>query len=137
MSRRQPTNLPPALSRARRQLDRWRSRQRNKRARLPEELWQKAVVLARKHGLNRTAYALGLKYDSLRKHLDKTGVDALVPAQTQPDFIELLPGTMTSGGVECMIEWVEGHNTTVRMHIKGAGLSELTALAGVFRSGRT
>jgi len=30
----------------------------------------------------------------------------------------------------------DGHNATVRMHIKGAGLSELTALARVFRSGR-
>jgi hypothetical protein len=36
-----------------------------------------------------------------------------------------------------MVEWVEGHNATVRMHIKGAGLSELMALARVFRSDRT
>jgi len=39
--------------------------------------------------------------------------------------------------VECMIEWVEGQHATVRMHIKGAGLSELTALAGVLKSSRT
>jgi hypothetical protein len=48
-----------------------------------------------------------------------------------------MPETITPGGVECTIEWVDGHNATVRMHIKGAGLSELTALAGVLRSGRT
>jgi hypothetical protein len=46
-------------------------------------------------------------------------------------------GSRPPGSVECTIEWVDGHNATVRMHIKGAGLSELTALAGVLRSGRT
>ena len=66
MITRQPANIPIALSTARRQFDRWRSRQSSKRARLPEELWQKAVALAREHGLNKTACALGLKYHSLK-----------------------------------------------------------------------
>ena len=62
MSTIQPANIPVALSTARRQLDHWRSRHRRKRARLPQELWQKAVALARQHGLNKTARALGLNY---------------------------------------------------------------------------
>ena len=136
MSTKHPANIPIALSTARRQFDHWRSQQPNKRTRLPKELWQQAVALAREHGLNKTARALNVKYYSLKKHLDETGADAFVPAKPTPDFIELLPDTMTLGGVECMIEWAEGHNATVRMHIKGAGLSELTALARVFRSGR-
>ena len=137
MSTKHPTNVPIALTQARRQLDRWRSRQSSTRARLPKELWHQAVALARKHGLNKTARALGLKYDSLKKHLDETGGDEFVPAKTKPDFIELLPGAMTPGGVECMVEWTDGHGESVRMHIRGAGLSELTSLASVFRSGRT
>ena len=143
MSSRQPANIPIALSRARRQFDRWRSRQRNKRARLPKELWRQATALAREHGLNKTACALGLKYYSLKKHLDETGAsagcltaDELVPAKTKPDFIELVPGAMTPGCVECTIEWADGSGATVRMHIMGAGLSELTSLAGVFRGGQ-
>jgi hypothetical protein len=137
MSTKHPTNLPIALSEARRQLDQWRSQQPNKRTRLPKELWQQAVALAKEHGLNKTARALNVKYDSLKKHLHEAGADEESSVKPQPDFIELLPGTMTAGGVECTIEWVKGHNTTVRMHIKGVGLSELTALARVFRSGRT
>ena len=136
MRTKPPANLPIALSTARRQFDHWRSQQPNKRTRLPEELWQQAVALAKEHGLNKTARALNVKYYSLKKHLDQAGASGLVPAKAEPDFIELLPGTMTPGGVECMIEWADGHNATVRMHIKGAGLSELTALASVFRSGR-
>ncbi len=137
MNNRQPVNIPIALSRARHQLDHWRSRQRSKRARLPKELWSQAVALAQEHGLNKTARALGLKYYSLKKHLDETGADNLMPAKTEPDFIEFVGGVMTPGCVECMIEWIDGSGVTVRMHISGAGLSELASVAGVFRSGRT
>ena len=136
MSTRQPAKIPIALSTARRQFDRWRSQQHNKRARLPKELWQKAVALTHRHGLNKTAIALGLKYYSLKKHLDQASADDLIPAKTKPDFIEFVPGVMTPGCVECTIEWVDGSDVTVRMHIKGAGLSELTSLARVFRSGQ-
>ena len=57
---------------ARRQFDGWQSRQRHKFTPLPEEFWQKAVGLACKHGLNKAACVLGLKYDSLKKHLAGT-----------------------------------------------------------------
>ena len=134
MSTKHHTNIPIALSEARRQLDHWRSQQPTQRTRLPQALWRKAVVLAQEHGLNKTARALNVKYDSLRKHLHEAGAAEESSVKLQPDFIELLPGTVTPCGVECMIEWAEGHNATARMHIKGAGLSELTALARVFRS---
>jgi len=136
MSTKQSASIPIALSQARHQLDLWRSQQPHKRTRLPKEFWQQAVALAKEHGLNKTAPALNVKYYSLKKHLDQAG-DASFASKTKPHFVELMPGTMTPGGVECMIEWVDGHNATVRMHIKGAGLSELMALAGVLRSGRT
>ena len=137
MSTKQLSSIPIALSQARHQLDLWRSQQPNKRTRLPKEFWQQAVALAKEHGLNKTARALNVKYDSLKKHLDQANVHASVSSKTEPHFIELMPGAITPGGVECTIEWVEGHNATVRMHIKGVGLSDLTALAGVLRSGRT
>jgi len=137
MSTKQSGTIPIALSQARHQLDLWRSEQPNKRTRLPKEFWQQAVALAKEHGLNKTSRALNVKYYSLKKHLDQAEAAASVVSETKPRFIELMPGTMTPGGVECTIEWVDGHNATVWMHIKGAGLSELTALAGVLRSGRT
>ena len=69
MSTRRSRDLPVALHAARRQLDRWRSQHRP-HTRLPEELWRKATALARQHGLNRTATALGLKYDSLKTRIE-------------------------------------------------------------------
>jgi len=136
MSLKQPANISIALSQARHQLDLWRSQQPNKRTRLPKEFWQRAVALAREPGLNKTARALNVKYDSLKKHLDQADVAASISSKLKPEFIELLPGTVTPGGVECTIEWIDGRDATVRMHLKGIGVLELTALAGVFRSDR-
>jgi len=137
MSTRQPANIPVALSTARRQFDLWRSRQRNKRVRLPEELWQKAVALAHKHGLNKTARALGLKYYSLKKHLEATTTDELKPAEARHKFLELLPDPVTSPFIDCTIELEDGSGTTMRMHIKGAGIADLASFACGFRSSRT
>jgi hypothetical protein len=135
MSTRQQATLRRILSTARRQFDQWRS-QHSKHARLPQELWRQAAALAREHGLNKTSRALGLKYYSVKKHLDQMTTDQAIPAKAEPDFIELLPGVITPGIIECTIEWADGGGSTLRMHIKGAGLSELASLAGVFRGGR-
>ena len=135
MSTKQPANLPVALSAASQRFDQWRS-QHCKGARLPKELWREAAALAREHGLNKTARALGLNYYSLKKHLEEMTTEELIPAKAEPDFIELLGGAMTPGSMECTIEWADGGSSTVRMHIKGAGLSDLASLAGVFRGGQ-
>jgi len=135
MNTREQTTLPLALSRARRQFDQWRSRHR-KHTRLPEELWRLAAAVAREHGLNKTARTLGLKYYSLKKHLDEMTAEQAIPTKAEPEFFELIPGVITPGSVECAIEWTDGGGSTVRMHIKGAGLSELASLAGVFRGNR-
>jgi len=81
--------MPKALSEARCQLDHWRSQQPNKRTRLPKELWQQAVTPANENGLNKTARALGLKYYSLKKHLEATATDESKPAKTRGEFMEL------------------------------------------------
>jgi len=135
MSTRQSVNVPVTLSTARRQLDQWRHRQHG-RKRLPRELWSKAVVLAREHGINKTARTLGLKYDSLKKHLEGTASDAGDPVKAKPpEFLELLPGGLTSPSPECTIEWEDGHGGKIRMHVKGIGVPDLVSFARLFRSG--
>ncbi len=135
MNIRQSTHLPVALRTASRQFDRWRSRQ-PQRTRLPEDLWQKAVILARAHGLNKTATALGLKYDSLKKHLEAASSPASDREKVPPDFVELLPGGPTASRPECTIEWVDGRGMKVRMHVTGIGVHDLVLLAGGCRDGR-
>lgn len=135
MNIRQSTHLPVALRTARRQFDRWRSRQ-PQRTRLPEDLWQKAVILARAHGLYKTATALGLKYDSLKKHLEAASSQASDREKVPPDFVELLPGGLTASRPECTIEWADGRGRKVRMHVTGIGVHDLVLLARGCRDGR-
>ena len=135
MNTKRSSKIPNALCEARRQLDHWRSGQPSKRTRLPEEFWRQAVALAQEYGLNKTAGALKVKYESLKKHLEQGGAEEGHSAKVQPEFIELLPATIKPGTVECMLEWADGCGATVRMHMRGVGPSELSAVAGVFRSG--
>jgi len=135
MSTKRSTDVPAALSTARRQLDRWRSRQSG-RKRLPQELWAKAVALAREHGINQTARALGLKYDSLKKRVERTVTEGSGSEAARGAFLELLPRPTTASSIECTIEWEEPGGTTMRMHVKGATMADLASFAGGFRSGR-
>jgi len=121
-------NVPTPLSIARRQLDQWRDAQQG-RKRLPQALWSKAVALAREHGLNQTARTLGLKYDSLRKHLDAAPPGALNPGKAWPEFLELLPREMMPSSLECTIELEDDRGGKMRMHVKGASMADLASLA--------
>ena len=136
MSTRSPANVPVVLSRARRQFDRWRSRQPTKRTRLPKDLWQNAVALAREYGLNKTASALGLKYESLKKHFQATATDESKSGQGRCEFLEFLPSPVTSPSIDCTIELEDGDGQTVRMHIKGVRMADLASFARGFRGGR-
>jgi len=133
MSTSQPLNLPVALRTARRQLDQWRSRHRP-RTRLPEELWQKAVTLAQRHGLNKTASALGLNYYSLKKRMETVVGDSSTGQKASCEFVEFLADPMAARSCECMIELDDGSGTTVRIHVKGVRMTELASFTSAWRS---
>lgn len=135
MSTRRSMDLPVALRTARRQLDRWRRRHRP-HARLPEDLWRQATVLAHKHGINKTAGALGLKYESLKKHLEAACSETSDPKQARAAFVELLPREVRPSCLQCMIEVEDGHGATIRMHVQGIHVPDLVAFAHLFQGGR-
>jgi hypothetical protein len=141
MSKRPRTEVPTLLAAAGQQFERWRS-QRQGRARLPQELWAKAVVLARQHGVYKTALTLGLKYGSLKKHL----AAATGPGQADRakagmaagcgDFVELVPTALAGSWPQCMIEWSGPRHATMRMHVRGISLADLVELAVSLRKGQ-
>ena len=134
MSARQSADVPRALCLARRQLEQWRRRQSG-RKRLPQEIWAEAVVLAREHGINKTARTLGLKYDSLKKRVERTAPEESGSEAARREFLELLPRPTTAPSPEGMIEWEEAGGVKRRMHVKGIGISDLVSLARLLRSG--
>jgi hypothetical protein len=129
MKRKPSAEIPVALATARRQFEQWR-RQHPHPKRLPEELWEKAMVLARQHGINPTALVLGLNYDALKWRL------APKAAAAAPEFLELVPGSLAAPSVTCTIELDDGHGALLRMHVQGATLPDLAAFATRLRSNR-
>jgi transposase-like protein len=134
MNARTPAKVPTPLSLTRRLLDQWRKRQRG-RKRLPREFWAKAVTLAREHGINKTARTLGVKYESLKKHLEARPA-ASGPATAGPEFLELVPGTMVPSSLECTIELEDSRGGKMRMQVKGASIADLASFARGGRDGQ-
>ena len=60
--------LPAELARGRSRFQAWRE-MREPGGRIPQDLWDMAVGLARTYGVSRTAIALSLDYYSLRKRV--------------------------------------------------------------------
>jgi len=135
MSTQPSQSVPKPLSLARDQLEQWRRGQSGRR-RLPADLWTHAVRLAQAYGLNRTARTLGLKYDSLKKHLEATSSEVSDSQKARPEFLELLPRALLPASVQCTIELDDGHGAPIQMHVKGLGVCDLVALTRMLRDDR-
>ena len=94
------------------------------------------MTLARKHGLNRTASALGLKYYSLKKRMEAQVVEPSKGEEAACEFVEFLTGPVAARSCECMIELDDGSGATVRIHVKGVRMADLASFASAWRSTR-
>jgi hypothetical protein len=96
-------------------------------------LWALAVRLARRHGLSRTAAALGLAYSSLKKRADAAPSTSPLPSHS-PAFVELQAPVLVSK--HCVFELESGAEATRRVQLVGYDLAEIEALARTFWDGR-
>ena len=133
MKRKPSAEIPVALSTARRHFEQWRQQHPHPK-RLPEELWEKAAVLARPHGINPTARVLGLNYDALKWRLKVRTADTSSSPPGVQEFLELVPGALAAASVLCTIELNEGRGATLRMQVQGATMADLAAFAARWRS---
>ena len=133
------SDIPPNMKKVYRRLRRWRNTHTG-RVPIPEPLWAAAGVLAREHGINRTAKALHLEYGKLKQRAEaaapamkrrvaKATADA--PRRTRrpapPTFVELMappPGSFPGAVVE-----LEGPRGRMRIELKGVAREELVALS--------
>ena len=111
------------LDEARTRFENWRQNRSGKQP-IPEELWSAAIELARRDGVNPTAVALHLDGGKLKRRM--AAADSVPGKAVPPTFVELVaPG----GGLrECTIE-LEGRNTKLRIHWKGATAADVAALS--------
>ncbi len=130
MAGRKRSNIPTPLTRGRIRFEVWR-RTRKVGARIPDRLWALAVKLADAHGLSRTASALKLDYNAVKKRVNSRGSDS---ALVSPAFIEISPPTLAASG-ECVVEFEHGSGASMRVHLRGCDAPDLVALSRSFWSG--
>jgi hypothetical protein len=83
-----------------------------------------AVGLVKRHGVSRTAAALGLDYYSLKKRADSA---AREPASTSPAFVELPAPVVLAR--QCQFELDNGIGATLRVHLVGYDAADVATLA--------
>jgi hypothetical protein len=110
-------------------LSAWRKAHRP-RSRLPVELWDGAVNLAVKQGLWKTARALRLDYNALKKRINTRTSEC--PAVTPvPQFIEFL--SPLSGQIaECALEVESARGARLRIEMKNVAASGLAFIIREF-----
>jgi hypothetical protein len=121
--------IPEPIAQLQRQFEHFRST-RPQRRRLPEELWDAAVELARQHGLYSVAHPLRLDYVQLKKRLG--GVSELRKKAAKPTFVELVaahPATMS----ECVIEFESSIGSKMRIQWKGSSTPDWASLLRAWR----
>jgi hypothetical protein len=118
--------LSADLARGRSRFQAWRQK-REPGSRIPQDLWDMAVGLARIHGVSRTATVLGLDYYGLRKR-----VEAAVarPQATSTSFVEL-PSPIRVGK-ECRLELDNGTGAIMRVHLVGYEAADVAAVSRSF-----
>jgi hypothetical protein len=86
-----------------------------------------AVGLVSRHGLSRTATALGLDYYSLKKRAE---VAAQQPPSRGPAFVELPAPVVV--GKQALFELDNGAGATMRVQLLGYDAADVEALARRF-----
>jgi hypothetical protein len=120
------SNLPNDLARARSRLRAWRN-QRRRGQRIPEALWARAVRLAMKHGINRTAAALALDYYSLKQRTEEAADRS---PSSRPAFVEVSAPIVA--GKQGLFELDNGAGATLRVQLVGYDATDIEALTRRF-----
>lgn len=106
----------------------WR-RKRRRGARIPEDLWARAVTMAELHGLWKTKLRLNLNYYALKKRSQAPALVApkalVTPAATVAEFVEL-PWS-ADPGPECLVELEHTSGPRLRVALRGMGVQRLEA----------
>jgi hypothetical protein len=116
------------LEKARKRFGAWRQ-SRNGVARIPDELWQSAVVAAKEVGVYKASKALRLDYSALKKHfLTATGRPPLKPTR---GFVEFATGAAPLF-TQWAVEMEDGYGARMRVEVRNAGGPDVVGLSRAF-----
>ena len=134
MGRRRKGALPARVGVVQRKIEKWR-RTREKRTRMPEELWSAAVELGRAHGVWRIAQELKVRYESLKERVVAANAGETKRGRSghgDAELVEVLPGWMDAGGPQCIVEQQDRGGATMTIRLTDAGAVDVAALMETF-----
>lgn len=131
------TQSSPSLKKLRRSLDHWREQGRPSR-RIPETIWEDAVVAAAQHGVGPVAKSLGLDHAKLKSKLAQKSTLIAFPVSepTVPaTFFEFLAPVQLPGSLDrCTFSVTSSRGAQLRVEVGGLDLPGLVTLVREFAS---
>lgn len=127
--------VPADVQRLQEQFGHWRANKGAGPEPIPPKLWEAAVKLCRTHGVSRVSGWLRLHYTALKKRLGRR----CAPRSARPEarFVEWqLPaeGLPGSSSAEYVVEVPSPGDAAQRIHVRGASVAEVAALARALRA---
>ena len=137
MAARKRKALPRRIVELKKQIETWRQT-REKRTRMPEELWVEAVEVARKHGIWKVSNAVGCSYESLKVRVERVEPPTAPPAvEAAAGFVSVSPPPQIFGPPEPMateVELVAVDGARLIVRVEGRDGLDVAELARAFWS---
>lgn len=128
-------SVPADIQQLQKRFGHWRTNKAARAEPIPSKLWEAAVKLCRTHGVSRVSMWLRLHHAKLKKGLGRRTAPRSV--RPQPRFVEWrLPaeGLPGNSSAEYVVEVPSSGDTAQRIHVRGASIEEVAALARALRA---
>lgn len=130
-----PVGVPVDVQGLQERFERWRANKGGGPEPIPPELWEAAVRLCGTHGVSRVSQWLRLHHTTLKKRAAK--ISSPRSCRPKPNFVEWsLPAGSLPGisPAEYVVEVAGRDDAAQRIHVRGASVSEVAALARALRT---
>jgi hypothetical protein len=98
-------------------------------ARIPDELWSRAVELAGRHGVSKVATTLRLDYAGLKRRLAALTPPPPVPTAAPPAFVEMVLGLPPSSAPGCVLTLSDAGGRSLRIEWTRTATGEVATVA--------
>jgi len=132
MASRRMEGVPAKVRRVEKQFALWRGVKQGQE-RIPARLWRMAVKLCRSYSVHRVSRWLGINHTNLQGRARRRPMPR--PSPRKPTFVEWsLPAEIASAATaEYIVEVPARSDAAQRVHVRGAGVAEVAALARALR----
>lgn len=135
MGKRKSEKLPPNAAKVRRRIETWR-RTREKRTRMPEELWSAAVEVAQAYGVHAMSRGLRVRYESLKQRVVEAETAAARSSRQgdgDTELVEVTPTWVGTGvSAQCIVELHEPGGARMRIRLPEVGAIDVAAFVEAF-----